>query len=117
MNSLNPSMFVRAKLTLYSAESGGRTTGIKSGYRPNHIFKYPLSPINHTYIGQITFNEELIQPGETKEVTVEFITGIYNPKIKGSVGVETYIEPGRKWWIHEGSHKVGEAEILAAIND
>ncbi len=31
---------IKAKLTLYSSEKGERKTGIKTGYRPNHVFEY-----------------------------------------------------------------------------
>ena len=30
---------IKAKLRLYPTENGGRKTGIKTGYRPNHVFE------------------------------------------------------------------------------
>ncbi len=58
----------KAKLTLYPTENGGRKMGIKTGYRPNHVFEYKenSSDFVTTYIGQIDFEKELILPNETK---------------------------------------------------
>ena len=49
-------------------EEGGRTHGIKTGYRPNHVFEPPnVIGKLQTWIGQIEFDDqEFIQPGETK---------------------------------------------------
>ena len=99
---------IKAKLTLYSTENGGRNTGIKTGYRPNHVFDYRenSSEFVTTYIGQIDFEKEWILPGETADVTVRFLK---------HQNIETILKRGRVWWIHEGKKKLGEAKILQLI--
>ena len=55
---------IKAKLTLYSTENGGRETGIGTGYRPNHVMEYlPNSDeFPTTHIGQIDLKKkEFIQ--------------------------------------------------------
>jgi len=96
---------VRARLTLYSPENGGRKTGIKTGYRPNHVFEYnPKGNFKQTFIGQVNFdNDKWLLPGETETIYVEFLK---------LFGIEDYLTIGRKWWIHEANLKVGEAEII-----
>jgi hypothetical protein len=66
---------IKAKLTLYSTENGGRNSGIKTGYRPNHVFEYRenSSEFLMTYIGQIDFEKEWILPNETAIVKVRFL--------------------------------------------
>jgi hypothetical protein len=34
-------IIVKAKITMKTTEEGGRQFGIKSGYRPNHVFEMP----------------------------------------------------------------------------
>ncbi|RLK02245.1 hypothetical protein [Tenacibaculum discolor] len=89
---------VKAKLKLISKEEGGRKTGIKSGYRPNHIFGYQSNgQFKYSYVGDIQFDEdELILPGETKEVLIRFLS---------RQPIDEYMNIGRKWWIHEGVKK------------
>lgn len=99
-----PTKFVKAKFKLRATNQEGRLTAIKSGYRPNHVFEYVEGQILSTYIGEIQFDrDEWIQPGEERVVTVQFV---FVPEI------EKYLVAGRKWWIHEGSKVVGEAEIV-----
>jgi translation elongation factor EF-Tu-like GTPase len=96
---------VKAQLTLYPTEKGGRKTGIKTGYRPNHVFEYKENGTEFKagYMGKVTFNEnEILKPNQTKIVIVEFIS---------EQNLEKYIEIGKIWWIHEGGKKVGEAKI------
>ena len=97
---------IKAKLSLIPFEKGGRKTGIKSGYRPNHIFEYQSNGhFKYAYIGDIQFDiNDLLMPGETKEVLVRFLS---------RQPLDEYLNIGRKWWIHEGLNKIGEAEILA----
>lgn len=96
---------VKAKVTMKATEDGGRKSGFKSGYRPNHVFEIPAN-LNElkTYIGDIQFDDqELIQPGETKMVTVRFLK---TPQI------EKYINVGQKWFINEAARTLGFGEIL-----
>ena len=95
---------VKAKFRLKSTDEGGRKTGIKSGYRPNHVFEYRDGNMVSAYMGDIKFDEqEWIEPGEEKIVTVRFIPG--QP-------IEQFLTIGRRWWIHEGPNLVAEAEIV-----
>lgn len=98
-------IIVKAKIIMKTTEEGGRQFGFKSGYRPNHVFEMPDDlRILNTYIGDIQFDDqELIQPGETKVVTVRFLNV---PE------VEKYIKVGQIWFINEGARTLGTGEIL-----
>jgi translation elongation factor EF-Tu-like GTPase len=97
-------IIVKATITMKTTENGGRMSGFKSGYRPNHVFELPAKLKGlRTYIGDIQFdNQELIEPGETKVVTVRFL------KIPE---IEKYITVGQNWFINEGSKTIGFGEI------
>lgn len=99
---------IKAKLTLYPTEKSGRKTGIKTGYRPNHVFEYKenSSDFVTTYIGQIDFEKEWILPSETENVNVRFLK---------HQNIADLIEKGRIWWIHEGPIKIGKAEIIEIL--
>jgi translation elongation factor EF-Tu-like GTPase len=101
----NDLIIVKAKITMKTTDESGRQTGFKSGYRPNHVFEFPVnSQILRTYIGDIQFDDqELIEPGETKVVIVRFLK---TPQ------VEKYIKVGQKWFINEGAITLGFGEIL-----
>lgn len=100
----NEFWIVKAKLRLKPTDEGGRRTGIKSGYRPNHVFEYRDGSIVSAYMGEIKFDgQEWIEPGEERIVTVRFILG--QP-------IEKFLTIGGRWWIHEGGRLVGEAEIV-----
>ena len=96
---------IKAKVKLLTTEEGGRKTGFISGYRPNHVFEYnKQGEILQTYIGDLVFDgQDLIEPGEEKEVTVRFIP---------SQPIEKYLRTGRTWWLHEGSKLIGEAKVI-----
>jgi translation elongation factor EF-Tu-like GTPase len=98
-------IIVKAKITMKTTEEGGRQSGFKSGYRPNHVFEIPDNLKNlRTYIGDIQFNgQDLIEPGETKIVTVRFLKV---PEI------EKYIMVGQQWFINEAARTEGVGEIL-----
>jgi translation elongation factor EF-Tu-like GTPase len=98
-------VIVKAKITMKTTEEGGRQSGFKSGYRPNHVFEIPNNLKNlRTYIGDIQFDDQdLIEPGETKIVTVRFLKV---PEI------EKYILVGQKWFINEAARTLGIGEIL-----
>jgi translation elongation factor EF-Tu-like GTPase len=98
-------VIVKAKITMKTTEEGGRQSGFKSGYRPNHVFEIPKNLKNlRTYIGDIQFDDQdLIEPGETKIVTVRFLKV---PEI------EKYILVGQKWFINEAARTLGIGEIL-----
>lgn len=87
----------------------GRETPIISGYRPNHVFEYLEGRMLQSYIGEIRVDDfEAIAPGEEKDLTVVLLQ---------FPGIEQYLKVGRKWWIHEGSIKIGEAIISEIISD
>jgi translation elongation factor EF-Tu-like GTPase len=101
---------IKAKLTLYPTENGGRETGIKTGYRPNHVFYYKKdsSELLDTYIGQIDFEKEWVLPGETVEVIVRFLK---------DGNIEELLTNGRIWWIHEGARAIGKAQIKERLKN
>ena len=95
---------IKAKLRLKTTDEGGRYSGIKTGYRPNHVFEYnKKGNLIAAYMGEITFDKEWIQLGDEEIVTVRFIHG---------QSIQKYMNVGLKWWIYEGQKLVGEAEIL-----
>jgi translation elongation factor EF-Tu-like GTPase len=96
---------VKAKITMKTTEEGGRQSGFKSGYRPNHVFEMPDNVKDlRTYIGDIQFDDQdLIKPGETKIVTVRFL------KVSE---IEKYSMVGQKWFINEAARTLGVGEIL-----
>ena len=105
MENKNDLIIVKARIYLKTLEEGGRTTGIKCGYRPNHAFDQPKDIRNiKTYIGDIQFqDQEFINPRETKTVTVRFLR---NPMIG------QYIKVGQKWFIYEIPRLVAEGEVI-----
>ena len=98
-------IYIKAKLRLKTTEEGGRINGIKSGYRPNHVFEYlDNGEIKEAFMGDIQYEcDEILELGTEFEVLVRFS---FNQRI------EHFMHKGRKWWIHEGSHQVGQAEII-----
>jgi hypothetical protein len=95
---------VQARFKMKTAAEGGRMTGFKSGYRPNHVFEYENGRPIGTFIGNIQFeSQELILPGEETLVSVRFLM---------AMPIEKYLAIGRTWWIHEGARCVGELEML-----
>jgi hypothetical protein len=96
---------VKAQISMKAIEDAGRETGFKYGYRLNNVFAMPENLKGlQTYIGDIRFeNQELINPGETKIVTVRFLNV---PPIR------QYIKVGQKWFINEGARTLGYGEIL-----
>ena len=99
-------IYAKARIRLKTTEEGGRTQGITSGYRPNHVFEYRENgQFKNTYIGELQFAEEgLIELGKDCEVRVKFAL---------MAGIEQFMEVGRKWYLHELNRHVGNAEILS----
>ena len=90
-------------VTLVSTEEGGRKTAISKGYRPNHVFAYDAhGKVKETFIGDLVF-DGVIEPGETKEVTVRFVPF---PKLKEQLTEEV------EWFLHEGPRLIGKAKAL-----
>src|SRR4051812_26619197 len=98
---------VKAVFRLLRTEEGGRQTGIFSGYRPNHVFEYGSdNTMLAGWMGIVLFEGESILPGQEKEVTVKFLR---------EQPIGKYLKIGNRWWIHEGSRKVGEAQITEVL--
>jgi elongation factor Tu len=97
-----PPILVRAILRLLRREEGGRRSGIRSGYRPNHNFGGPDD--REFYVGQVDFDgDDPIELGNSREVSVRFISG---------PGLRDKLQAGRTWRIQEGGRLVGEATVL-----
>src|SRR5687768_11860302 len=105
MANSNDLIIVKAKIRLKTPEEGGRKTGIKAGYRPNHVFEQPSDIRNiKAYIGDIQFtDQETMQPGETKIVTVRFLR---------NEQVEKFMHVGQRWFIYEVPRLIAEGEII-----
>lgn len=102
----SPSLItVKVKIKFYTKEKGGRSSGIMSGYRPNHVFEYNEDgEIKEAFLGDIQFNEqEILELGEYYQVNIRFAA---------FQRIERFLNKGRIWWIHEGPLKIGQAEIL-----
>jgi len=97
-------ILVKAKIRFKTTEEGGRIHGIKSGYRPNHVFEYKENgEFREAFMGDIQFEGgEFLELGKEKEVLVRF------PLVQR---IERFMDIGRKWYIHEGARQVGDAEI------
>jgi len=101
-----PPVKVRAVLSLRTEDNGGRRTGIRSGYRPNHNFGD--SDNRRFYVGQVNFgNTELINPGESREVLIEFLRG---------PGLTEVLKVGVTWRIQEGPKFVATARVLEVLD-
>jgi translation elongation factor EF-Tu-like GTPase len=106
---MTESIYVIAKLKLYTTENGGRRTPIHTGYRPNHVFEYKENSKNFVmgYMGEINFDIDKIYPGETAKVEVNFL----------DIGsIKDFLTKGRTWWIHEGPRVIGKATVLELIH-
>jgi len=88
---------LKAKLHLYK---NVRNTPFQSGYRP----AFDFGKDNFTS-GRILLeaNKELFYPGETDTVEINFLF----PEFLGE------INNGEKVFFYEGSHRVGEIEIIS----
>ena len=105
----NPLILIKAELELKATNDGGRKSGIRSGFRPNHVFEYHTDQILQTYIGAINFSEwPTIEPGEKKIVTVRFLD---------FPTLHQYLHQGCIWQIHEGPHVIGKAKMLSFYDD
>ncbi|MBC8109895.1 MAG: hypothetical protein H7Y04_02425 [Verrucomicrobia bacterium] len=102
-------IIVKAELTIYPTEQGGRELPIISGYRPNHVFEYSDNGQSvRTFIGDVNFEQAFFYPGETNEVFVRFL------KVKE---LKPLILIGKTWFLQEGKIKVGKAIIQNLIEE
>ncbi|GAO42534.1 hypothetical protein [Flavihumibacter petaseus] len=96
---------ITARIDLVATRDGGRQKGIRSGYRPNHVFEKPLVAGKLTsYLGEIKFDDkETLEPGRSRVVRVQFL------KVPA---VKRFMKPMRRWYLHEGTKLVGYGTIL-----
>jgi hypothetical protein len=99
---------VLAKLRVLTSDEGGhRKSGIKSGYRPNHVFESTDSKLQKTFIGEITFDQQAwIYPGEERIVNVKFFD---------CENIDEFIQVGREWDIYEYPNLMAKARIVEII--
>ena len=98
---------VLAEISLLPAGLSGRSSGITSGYRPNHNFG---GPDNHLMrMGSIAVQGNAwINPGECKEAEVLFIF---------PAGCEIALHEGLEWRIQEGDRHVGNGKVKRVLDD
>jgi translation elongation factor EF-Tu-like GTPase len=92
-------LHVTARIRLLKTEAGGRTSWVRSGYRPNIRFGDLYTD------GVLTFlDHEQVYPGDKCEVRVIFTNLDY---------VRAYLRVGACFDITEGPRKIGEGVILS----
>ncbi len=91
---------VKAKIHLYE---NVRTKPFQNGYRP--AFDFDRGSFTSGRI-LLTENKEIFSPGETGYVKINFLSREFLGDVK----------EGEKVFFYEGSHCVGEAEILEIIS-
>ena len=94
---------VTARIKLLKTEEGGRTSCVRSGYRPNIRFGDL-----YTDGALIFLDHQQVCPGDKCEVRVAFANPDY---------ARAYFRIGACFDIMEGSRKVGEGVILAILED
>ena len=100
---------VLARVSMLSAESGGRTTPLTGAYsyRPNHNFGGPEGC--EFYIGQVAIpGDTTVHPGETHDLVITFLNGR---------DLSNLLQVGRLWRIQEGPKLVATAQVLAIVCD
>lgn len=94
---------VEAEVTLYSTAEGGRSTPVRTGYRPQHrVLPNYLSSGIHDYLAV-----SMLVPGQSTFATITFITPHAYPHALAAGDV---VE------ISEGARIVGSARILRVLN-
>lgn len=99
------SICMKAKIRFKTPKEGGRSNEVFSGYMPNHVFEYKENgELKTTYIGDIQFlDRETLELGHVYTVTVRFAF---------HMRIESFMNLGRIWWIHEAGRQIGMAEII-----
>ena len=92
-------LHITARIRLLTTEEGGRTSCVRSGYRPNIRFGDLYTD------GALTLlDRQQASPGDECDVRVTFVNPAY---------VREHLQVGARFEITEGSRKVGEGAILA----
>ena len=90
---------VRAEINLFDGSRSGKTTGYKSGIRPNHFFEGQTSSI----AGDIQFEgQDWLALGGKCFAIIRFLYPEWFPPLV----------PGITWRLHEGSRHVGDGRVL-----
>jgi len=92
-------LHVTARIKLLNTEEGGRTSFVRSGYRPNIRFGDLYTDGAFTFL-----DHQQAYPGDECEVRLTFVNPDY---------VRAYLMVGACFDITEGSQKVGEGVILS----
>jgi translation elongation factor EF-Tu-like GTPase len=101
-----PAVRVRAILSVLASEEGGRRIDRRHSWRPNHNFGSPDG--RSFYIGQVEFGSDALNPGETREVFVEFLDG---------PGLRENLQSGRTWRIQEGAKLIAAAKVVEVVGE
>jgi len=97
---------VRALITFLASHEGGRTSDVRSTYRPLHNFGEPDN--REMWFGQIRLDEnDKISPGESREVLVQF---------NAEPALLAELKPGRTWRIQEGPQLVATAKVIEILD-
>jgi hypothetical protein len=97
---------VRALITFLASHEGGRTSDVRSTYRPLHNFGEPDN--REMWFGQIRLDEnDKISPGESREVLVQF---------NAEPALVAELKPGRTWRIQEGPQLVATAKVIEILD-
>ena len=92
------------ELSLYTEEQGGRRTGVCNNYKPQYrVLDDYLTSTVHAFV-----DKEIINPGESCNAYVKFITPEYYPNC---------LFVGRKIYVHEASKIVGLATVIEVYSD
>jgi translation elongation factor EF-Tu-like GTPase len=101
------SVRIRATISMLSRDQGGRATGIRSGYRPNHNFGGAEN--RQFYIGQVDLgSREFLNPGDSQEVLIEFLHG---------PGIEEAVKAGATWRIQEGPQLIAVGTVIEVLGE
>jgi len=100
-----PTVHVRAMVAVLSSEEGGYRIANHGRWRPNHNFGLPDG--RSFYIGQVTFDASELNPGEKREVLVEFLDG---------PGLREHLKPGVTWRIQSGPNLFATAKMLELVS-
>ena len=95
--SINPHTKFTAEVYVLTKEEGGRHTPFFPGYRPQFYIR------TTDVTGQISFDSEMVMPGDNVQMGVELITPVA-------------IEEGLRFAIREGGRTVG-AGVVTAIDE
>ena len=95
--SIHPHTAFKAEVYVLTKEEGGRHTPFFPGYRPQFYIR------TTDVTGQITFDSEMVMPGDNVQMGVELITPVA-------------IEEGLRFAIREGGRTVG-AGVVTSIDE